>query len=342
MKQTGAVIKSWQTLMLLTLFVTLWTAVVGGALAAETPPPFLASWGSLGNNPGQFAYPYDVAVDAQGNLYVVSWNQVQKFTPNGAFLARWGGVGGTDGLFQRPSAVAIDSNANVYIVDTGNARIQKFDTNGQFLLKWGDEGGKDGEFQNPSGIAVDANDHVYVVDQGNNRIQKFDGEGVFLHKWGEGEYGVDGKFWQPQRIAVDGEGNVYVTDRDRIEKFDGEGNFLTAWGSLGSGEGEFSVPWAIAADSAGNVYVTDWGIAAQTTQQRVLKFSHNGTFLTQWGFRGDNIGEFDSAYGIVVHPSGNIYVADTGNHRIQVFGDQPLPTPTPNSGRTVYLPNVKK
>ncbi|MEZ4640322.1 MAG: hypothetical protein R2856_36085, partial [Caldilineaceae bacterium] len=211
----------------------------------------------------------------------------------------------------------------------------------EFLLKWGSEGEGDGQFGNPTGITVDSQDNVYVVDQSNNRIQKFNSDGEFLLKWGEGAYGVDGKFWGPHRIAVDADDNLYITDRDRIEKFDGEGNSLAAWGSLGSADGQFSEPWAIAVDAAGDVYVSDWGTAAQATQQRVIKFTSDGTFLTQWGVRGDEAGEFDTPYGVALHPSGNVYVADTGNHRIQVFGDTPLATPTPVVQTSVYLPGIQ-
>ncbi|MCB0116035.1 MAG: hypothetical protein KDD84_18175, partial [Caldilineaceae bacterium] len=142
----------WGTLALLTLLIALWTAAVGGVAAQDAPPPYAGSWGELGVDPGDFAYPYDVATDADGNVYVVSWNQVQKFTAAGVFIARWGGVGSADGQFQAPSALALDSQGNIYVADSGNYRIQKFDADGEFLLKWGSEGEGDGQFGNPTGI----------------------------------------------------------------------------------------------------------------------------------------------------------------------------------------------
>jgi tripartite motif-containing protein 71 len=105
--------------------------------------------------------------------------------------------------------------------------------------------------------------------------------------------------------------------------------FVVGWGTLGISDGQFDKPHEISVDPSGNVYVADTG------NNRIQKFSSNGTFIAKWGSKCsssavssdiENIpcknpsdGEFASPNGISVDPSGNVYVADTGNNRIQKF-----------------------
>ena len=84
-------------------------------------------------------------------------------------------------------------------------------------------------------------------------------------------------------------------------------------GHEGKGLGEFSTPHSIAFDSVGNMYVTD------SANDRVQKFTSNGTFITKWGSHGTAVGQFLGPEGIGVDSQGNVYVADTGNSRIQKF-----------------------
>jgi DNA-binding beta-propeller fold protein YncE len=101
---------------------------------------------------------------------------------------------------------------------------------------------------------------------------------------------------------------------DRIQVVDKEGETLSAFGGGGNGPGEFKSPAGIAFDKHDNVYITEMG------NSRVQVFDKNGRFLTMWGRAGSGAGEFLNPHGVVVdHASGYVYVADTGNHRIQVF-----------------------
>ncbi|TAK33736.1 MAG: hypothetical protein EPO21_11990 [Chloroflexota bacterium] len=88
---------------------------------------------------------------------------------------------------------------------------------------------------------------------------------------------------------------------------------LTTWGSSGSGQGQINRPYGIAVDVAGNVYIAD------TSNNRVQKFSSTGAFLAAWGSPGSGEGQLNRPYGIAVDAAGNVYVADSGNNRIQKF-----------------------
>jgi tripartite motif-containing protein 71 len=97
---------------------------------------FITKWGSYGDRSccsyglanGQFVYPYDIAVDSSGNVYVVdTYNyRIQKFDSSGTFITKWGSWGTGDGQFIHPIGVAVDSSENVYVTDSFNNRIQVF------------------------------------------------------------------------------------------------------------------------------------------------------------------------------------------------------------------------
>jgi tripartite motif-containing protein 71 len=136
----------------------------------------------------------------------------------------------------------------------------------------------------------------------------------FSREWGS--VAGDSQFYIPRSIAVDSAGNVYVTDtfNYRIQKFSSDGTFISKWGSRGFGSGQFLRPEGVAVDPSGNVYVTD------TENHHIQKFDSNGTFISKWGSEGSADGQFDSPTDAAVDPSGNsVYVADSGNDRIQVF-----------------------
>jgi tripartite motif-containing protein 71 len=128
----------------------------------------------------------------------------------------------------------------------------------------------------------------------------------------------------PEAVAVDTAGNVYVADQLSyiVQKFTAAGAFETQWGSYGGGHGQFGPIGGLATDAAGNVYVVD------SSHNRIQKFDPNGAFLASWGGRGSELGRFNfgSSQNYTQPPGGGIavggnyvYVADSGNHRIERF-----------------------
>lgn len=128
----------------------------------------------------------------------------------------------------------------------------------------------------------------------------------------------------PEAVAVDTSGNVYVADQLSyvVQKFTASGTFETQWGSFGAGKGQFGPIGGIATDSAGDVYVVD------SSHDRIEKFNAEGAFITAWGHRGTEVGDFNfgSSENYTQPPGGGIavaggyvYVADSGNNRIERF-----------------------
>ncbi len=126
----------------------------------------------------------------------------------------------------------------------------------------------------------------------------------------------------PRGIAAAADGSLYVADSQghRIWHVSRQGAVLNSWGGEGAEPGQFREPWDVAVDAQGNVYVAD------TWNHRIQKFTARGEYLLGWGrlgqfTRGDPNGEgtFFGPRAVAVGPDGYIYVADTGNKRVQTF-----------------------
>jgi len=89
--------------------------------------------------------------------------------------------------------------------------------------------------------------------------------------------------------------------------------FILKWGSLGSTDGQFNEAGYMAIDSGNNLYVGD------SQNNRVQKFSSDGTFITKWGRSGSADGQFGLSGGVAIGPGNTVYVADQNNYRIQRF-----------------------
>jgi YYY domain-containing protein len=221
-----------------------------------------------------------------------------------AGLFDFGPAGVNKGQLNSPRGIARDAQGNFYVADTHNLRIEKFDSAGKFLTMWGSKGDGDGQFNpiaddavgtGPGGVAVDKSGNVYVADTWNHRIQKFDKDGKFLGAWGN---------------YINLGDDTAAADPQRDSKFFG--------------------PRGVAVGPDGSVYVTDTG------NKRVLIFDAGGVFQrkidsgmspTQKGpeYPFSKPGELNEPIGISVDKDGNVYVADTNNHRIQKFDNTGKP-----------------
>jgi sugar lactone lactonase YvrE/TolB-like protein len=280
-------------------------------VGTSTSLRFAQSWGRQGVGSGDFIKPFGIAADGSGNIYVADTydNRIQVFDNTGTFMKAWGQKGTGSGSFALPYDVAVDGEGNVYVADTGNYRVQKFDANGIYLGRWGQKGSGNGDFYFLSGIAVGPDGAIYTVDAKLNRVQIFDNQGRFLRSWGNKGKG-SGSFVTPMGITVDGSGNVYVADSKmrRVQKFDPQGRFLAAFTD------RLIYPVDVAVDpSSGNLLILD------AASHLIWEMSPTGQNLRSYGGPGTSSGQFVEPYGLCADGAGNVFVADTGNSRVQKF-----------------------
>ena len=193
------------------------------------------------------------------------------------------------------------------------SRLFQFDQNGKFVKEIG-QGVYAVNFAQQ--VRVDPQDNIWIVDAGSSQVVKFDADGRFQLVLGR----------KPENIGVrpgpgvpasgglppEGRGGAAEGGRGGGGGGGGRGNAVPGRGVPGD---SFNLPSDVTWDRAGNTYVAD-GFGANN---RVAKFTKEGDFVKSWGQTGSAQGQFNKIRGIAADAAGNIYVADAGNRRIQVF-----------------------
>jgi sugar lactone lactonase YvrE len=304
----------------------------------------------------RFNFPYSIAIDSAGNLYVADTSNqtIRMITPAGAvstlagLAGKTGTADGTGGTarFGYPQGVATDSAGNVYVADTTNDTIRKITSAGVVTTVAGsaaqsgttDGTGSAARFTSPMGLAIDSADNIYVADGGASTIRKITPAGVVTTLAGmAGKSGsADGvgsaaQFNYPEGIALDATGSLYVADTtsNTIRKISAAAAVTTLAGSVaqvGSVDGtgsaaRFNKVNGIATDSAGNAYVADSGnqTIRKITRAGVVSLFAGTNGLSYGGFAdgGPGTAMFRSPGGVASDSAGNIYVADTYNEAIR-------------------------
>jgi sugar lactone lactonase YvrE len=191
----------------------------------------------------------------------------------------------------------------------------------------------------PDGVDVDGAGNVYIADFGNHRIRKVDPAGVITTFAGTGVAGFSGDTGQataarisfPRAVTSDAAGNVYIADlgNHRVRKVDTAGVITTVAGTGVAGfsgdtgqatAARLNAPRDLAVDAAGNLYIVD------ALNHRVRKVDPTGVITTfagtgVAGFSGDTgqatLAQLNNPSGIDVDAAGNVYIGDTGNHRVR-------------------------
>ena len=183
----------------------------------------------------------------------------------------------------------------------GGSRLFEFDRTGKFVR----EIGKDSYgFMDASQVRVDAADNIWAVDEMTNMVMKFDPQGQRILM-------LLGRKAENVNVPAAGAGG------GRGAAGGGAGGRGGRGGNPGAGQPTdlFDRPSDVAWDAAGNIFVAD----GMGSNARVAKFDKDGKFVKSWGSRGTGDGQFAGVHGIAVDAQGNVYVADAGNKRIQIF-----------------------
>ncbi len=247
-----------------------------------------------------------------------------------------------------PQGVAVDSSGNIFIADYYNHRIRKVNTSGTITTVAGNgTAGYSGDngpaatagLNTPGGVAVDSAGNLYIADTRNHRIRKVNTSGTITTVAGNGTPAYSGdngpatsaSLYYPFGVAVDSSGEIYIADEfnHRIRRVNPSGTIITV---AGNGTATYSgdngpatsaslyYPIGVTVDSSGNIYIAD------QYNNRIRKVNASGTITTvagngAGGYSGDN-GPATSARltypeGVAVDSTGDLYIADSGNHRIR-------------------------
>ena len=167
------------------------------------------------------------------------------------------------------------------------------------------------------------------LDSDLDPVLKFDMDGNVVESFGGGMF-----IW-PHGIHVDSEGNVWVTDAvsevrtpdgtrgHQVIKFSPTGRVLMTLGTPGKpgvGNNSFNAPADVVVADNGDIFVADGH--GDNTNNRIVKFSKDGTFIKSWGKTGYAPGEFRTLHAIAMDAEGRIYVGDRSNNRIQIFDQE--------------------
>jgi DNA-binding beta-propeller fold protein YncE len=195
-------------------------------------------------------------------------------------------------------------------------------------------------FGEMAGVAVNSQGHVYAFSRGNTKGPAYAAAAAQLF-----EFGPDGEFireigknlyaWSfAHAVRVDKQGNIWVADKgsDQVIKFNPQGRVLMVFGRkqeasdeetgplkhpkppLPAEDGRFRQVTDMTWDDKENTFISDGYI-----NSRIAKIDAQGNWVMSWGERGDKPGEFNTPHSIAADAAGNVYVADRGNRRIQVF-----------------------
>ena len=218
-------------------------------------------------------------------------------------LLDFGSEGIGPGMFTDARSIAVDGAGRIYVGEYGGGRIQVFDSAGKFQSQWSIGDRK----TILRGLAADRKGTVYVVQGG--LIERYKGETG--EKLGQLSYPHSG-FDDVTTGADGGLVAAWHSNRDDIVTFDANGKLVrTIPAAISSASGDSELSMRVAVDGSGYIY------ALGRFNDAVFKFARDGKFMTRFGGRGDQPGQFRAPYSIAVDGYGRVYVGDMSG--IQVF-----------------------
>lgn len=289
-----------------------------------------------------------IADTANNRLRRIGADGLVHTVAGGGTAASFEGLAATNASLGALAAIVADARGNLYLADQSHGRVCKVDTNGIITTIAGNGGrGFSGDgaaatnatLNLPVGLAFDANGNLLIVDKLNNRIRKVDARGLITTVAGNGSFGYSGdggpaiaaSLKEPSSVAIDAAGNLYIADTfnfclrkvsptGTITTIAGTGVFGYAGDSGPATSAGLTSPRGLALDNAGNLYFADFNA------QRIRKIDAQGIITTiagtgQSSYSGEgSVGAgaaLNQPNGLALDNHGNLYLADTGNHRIR-------------------------
>jgi len=285
----------------------------------------LFQFGSSGKEPGKFKEPSRVAVDPSDNVYVLDRGneRLQKFDPSSKFVKEYSLLG---------NDAAVDGFGFIYVLDGKNGKVVEQSGDGFILGRFGSYGTGAGQLKKAEGIAVTPEGILVILDTGNNRIQRVE----LLNKLktlplplnSETKMSVSGpsRAWPYGASVLASYGEdlyAYLPKEGQFAQIGPDGKELRRFGaSKGKGGDVTRDAGGIAVSKKIGVYVAD------TPNSRIQRFALDGKWQSNIG---ESSGFFDSKKkegrmreprGVAINEEGTVYVADTGNQRIDAFSPE--------------------
>lgn len=172
------------------------------------------SFGTAGLSDGQFQLTTDVAVDADGFLYVSEYfenDRITKWSPDLQFVQAIGAGPIAGAELSRPTGLVIDDEQTLWVADACNHRLVRFSRTGEFLRTFGRMGRGPGELRYPYDISLSPEGTLLVCEYGGDRLQWFDKNGRSLGTWGRSGR-KPGELSGPWGAVYGPHGRIYVVD----------------------------------------------------------------------------------------------------------------------------------
>jgi len=284
------------------------------------------------------------ALAATGDITTIAGTGTSGFSGDGAAA--------TSAQVNGPYGVAVDGVGNVFIADSSNHRVRRIDAVTGLISTFagtgvggfsGDGGAAtSAQLNSPLGVAVDGSGNVFIADTFNHRVRRVDvGTGLISTLAGTGTSGFSGdgaaatsaQLYYPFGVAVDGGGNVFIADSSnhRVRRVDVVTGLISTFAGTGTpgffGDGaaatdaQLYYPFGVGVDGVGNVFIADYFNhrvrLVDAVTGLISTFAGNGT----GGFSGDGgaatSAQLYSPIGVAVDGGGNVFIADSNNHRVR-------------------------
>ena len=304
----------------------------------------------------QLNYPWGVAVDAAGNLYIAdSGNNLVRKVTNGALTSVL--------QITTPTGVTVDGAGNLYVAAYSSNLVALSPPSGMPSIFAGNQtpgysgdagSATNAQLDGPASVAIDPNGNLYITDYYNDVVRKVAG-GIITTLAG-GPYGYVGDggtatsalLFNPTYTAAGPGGVEYIVDsyHNLVRKVAGGVITTVAGTGLAGYTGDFgaatsatlNTPWGVAVDAAGNLYISDAGnsVIRKVSGGMITTIAGDGTP----NFSGDNGAAISATLngpgGIALDAAGNLYIADFGNNRVRMVSAAAVITTVAGSGTQGY------